>query len=37
MGNIQAMRYDTLTLGEWRKAREEEEERMKKEKEEEEK
>tara|TARA_Y100001947_G_C10119749_1_gene210771 strand:- start:26 stop:133 length:108 start_codon:yes stop_codon:yes gene_type:complete len=31
MANINAMRNDTLTLGEWKKAREEEEERMKKE------
>mgnify|MGYP001442873412 CR=1 FL=1 len=31
MANIQAMRNDTLTLGEWKKAREEEAERMRKE------
>ena len=35
MANINAMRNDTLTLGEWKKAREEEEERMRKEEEEE--
>ena len=35
MANISAMRNDTLTLGEWKKAREEEEERMRKEEEEE--
>ena len=37
MANIHAVRNDTLTLGEWKKAREEEVERMRKEKEEEEK
>ena len=37
MANIHAVRNDTLTLGEWKKAREEEAERMRKEKEEEEK
>ena len=37
MANIHAIRNDTLTLGEWKKAREEEVERMRKEKEEEEK
>jgi len=37
MANISAMRNDTLTLGEWKKAREEEVERIRKEKEEEEK
>lgn len=31
MANIRAMRNDTLTLGEWKKAREEEAERLKKE------
>tara|TARA_Y100001949_G_C15878036_1_gene282526 strand:+ start:606 stop:716 length:111 start_codon:yes stop_codon:yes gene_type:complete len=35
VANISAMRNDTLTLGEWKKAREEEEERMRKEEEEE--
>jgi hypothetical protein len=33
MANIYAMRHDTLTLGEWKKARAKEAERMKKEKE----
>jgi len=31
MANIQAIHNDTLTLAEWKKAREEEEERMRKE------